>query len=124
MQQSTEIKHVKISTSIDLKKQQFQSSKERPELDPVLSALIGEDVKKSIDAKRNSEIEHVSTAANLVLTTPKSIYHNAGDTDVIDSIAGSSSEKKQVIIFIGTIYISKFPISTTSMFMFMLFMFI
>lgn len=83
-----------------MKKQQFYSSKERPELDPVLSALIGEDVKKSIDAKRNTENEYVPTTANPVLTTSKSLRRNgaADDSVVVDSIAGSSSEKKQVRI--------------------------
>lgn len=99
-QQPTEIKYTKVASAIDLKKQQFFSSKERPELDPVLSALIGEDVKKSIDAKRSSEIDYIPTTSNPILTTSKSLRRNgaADDTVVVDSIAGSSSEKKQVHI--------------------------
>lgn len=96
--QVTEFKYAKAASAIDLKKQQFFSSKERPELDPALSALIGEDVKKSIDAKRSAELDYVPTTDNPVLTTSKSLRRSgaADDTVVVDSIAGSSSEKKQV----------------------------
>lgn len=96
--QVTEFKYAKAASAIDLKKQQFFSSKERPELDPALSALIGEDIKKSIDAKRSAELDYVPTTDNPVLTTLKSLRRNgaADDTVVVDSIAGSSSEKKQV----------------------------
>lgn len=71
-------------------------------MDPVLSALIGEDVKKSIDAKRNAEIDYVPTTTNPILTTLRSLRRNgaADDTVAVDSIAGSSSEKKQVLLLL------------------------
>lgn len=97
------------ASAIDLKKQQFQSTKERPELNPVLSALINEDIKKSIDAKRHAEFNSydssplseasklvVPTTAAPVQTTVKYIPKAHDDSVVVDSIAGSSSEKKQV----------------------------
>lgn len=97
---------MKSASAIDLKKQQFQSTKERPELNPVLSALINEDIKKSIDAKRHAEydlspLSEVTkvvepTTAAPVQTTVKYIPKAHDDSVVVDSIAGSSSEKKQV----------------------------
>lgn len=103
---------MKSASTNDLKKQQFQSTKERPELNPVLSALINEDIKKSIDSKRHaeydfsplSEVPSVTAAAALsqpttvapVQTTVKYIPKARDDTVVVDSIAGSSFEKKQV----------------------------
>lgn len=98
---------MKSASSVDLKKQQFQSTKERPELNPILSALINEDVKKSIDAKRHAEYDFSSssepskvrvepTTAAPVQTTVKYIPKAQDDSVVVDSIAGSSSEKKQV----------------------------
>lgn len=105
----SEIKYMKSASAIDLKKQQFQSTKERPELDPVLSALINEDIKKSIDAKRHTEydlspLSEASkasvepTTAAPVQTTVKYIPKAQDDSVVVDSIAGSSSEKKQVLM--------------------------
>lgn len=99
-----DIKHIKPASSVDLKKQQFQSSKERPELNPVLSALINEDIKKSIDAKRHAEFEQsttyspqpVSTTLFPTQTTVKYIPITNDDSVIVDSISGSSSEKKQV----------------------------
>lgn len=95
------------ASSIDLKKQQFQSTKERPGLDRALSELINEDIKKSIDAKRHAEYDlsplaEASTAPQPttvapVQTTVKYIPKAQDDSDVMDSIAGSSSEKKQVL---------------------------
>lgn len=95
---------MKAASAVDLKKQQFQPTKERPELNPVLSALINEDVKKSIDAKRHAELEYEPkslaqsqpTTALPVLTTAKYVPKANDDSVVVDSIAGSSSEKKQV----------------------------
>lgn len=89
-----------------MKKQQFQSTKERPELNPVLSALINEDIKKSIDSKRHAEFEQSTTAfpqtvSTTVLpgqTTVKYIPITNDDSVIVDSISGSSSEKKQVDI--------------------------
>lgn len=80
-----------------MKKQQFYSTKERPELNPVLSALINEDVKKSIDAKRHTE-EYHPTTPNPVLTTVKPVHRVNDDSVVVDSMTGSSSDKKQVKI--------------------------
>lgn len=99
-QPSTEFKYTKVASAIDFKKPQFHSSKERPELDPVLSALIGDDVKKSIDAKRSSEIDYVPTTDYPILTTYKNVRRNSAvdDSVVVDSIAGSSSDKKQVYL--------------------------
>lgn len=94
---------MKSASAIDLKKQQFQSTKERPELNPVLSALINEDIKKSIDAKRHAEFELApssslpqQTTQAPVQTTVKYIPKARDDSVVVDSEAGSSSEKKQV----------------------------
>lgn len=98
---------MKSASATDLKKQQFQSTKERPELNPVLSALINEDIKKSIDAKRHAEYDFspLSEASKAavepttvapVQTTVKYIPKAQDDSVVVDSIAGSSSEKKQV----------------------------
>lgn len=100
---------MKSASAIDLKKQQFQSTKERPELNPVLSALINEDIKKSIDAKRHAEydlsplpeastVSHPTTVQPPVQTTVKYIPKTHDDSVVVDSIAGSSSEKKQVLV--------------------------
>lgn len=104
---------MKSVSANDLKKQQFQSTKERPELNPVLSALINEDVKKSIDSKRHAEYdfrslsEVPSVTASAALSQPTTVapvqttvkyIPKAHDDDsvVVDSIAGSSFEKKQV----------------------------
>lgn len=100
---------MKSASASDLKKQQFQSTKERPELNPVLSALINEDIKKSIDAKRHAEydlsplpeastLSHPTTVQPPVQTTVKYIPKTHDDSVVVDSIAGSSSEKKQVLV--------------------------
>lgn len=111
------MKYMKSASAIDLKKQQFQSTKERPELNPMLSELINEDIKKSIDHKRHaeydlnplSEVSSVSAAAALahptttvapVQTTVKYIPKANDDSVVVDSVGGSSSEKKQVYIYI------------------------
>lgn len=104
---------MKSASAIDLKKQQFQSTKERPGLNPVLSALINEDVKKSIDAKRHAEYDFSplpeasavaqQTTAAPVQTTVKYIPKARDDSVVMDSIAGSSSEKKQVFHIIEKI---------------------
>lgn len=104
---------MKSASAVDLKKQQFQSTKERPELNPVLSALINEDVKKSIDAKRHAELElepeslaqSQSTTALPVLTTAKYVPKSNDDSVVVDSIAGSSSEKKQVDLYANIAFI-------------------
>lgn len=90
-------------------KKQFYSTKERPELNPVLSALINEDIKKSIDSKRHAEYDFsplaeaqsvpaasiLSTTAAPVQTTVKYIPKARDDSVVVDNIRGSS-EKKQV----------------------------
>lgn len=99
---------MKSASAIDWKKQQFQSTKEKPGLDPVLSVTINEDVKKSIDAKRHAEYDlsplpEASTLAQPttvapVQTTVKYIPKAHDDSVVVDSIAGSSSEKKQVLV--------------------------
>lgn len=106
--QPSEIKYLKSASGIDLKKQQFKSTKERPELDPVTSILINDDVKRSIDAKRHAEYDlsplpEASTVAQPttsapVQTTVKYIPKAQDDSVVVDSIAGSSSEKKQVSV--------------------------
>lgn len=87
--------------AVDLKKQQFQSTKERPELNPLLSALINEDIKKSIDAKRHAELELTPTPQSHISlttlipeqTTVKYIPKSNDDTVSVDTITGS---KKQV----------------------------
>lgn len=97
MQHPTEVKYSKATSSVELKKQQFYSTKERPELNPVLSALINEDIKKSIDAKRHAETEYIpTTASSQPLTTERVVPRNRDDSVVVDSITGSSGEKKQV----------------------------
>lgn len=75
-------------------------------MNPVLSALINEDIKKSIDAKRHAEYDFSPlsevtkvvepTTSAPVQTTVKYIPKAHDDSVVVDSIAGSSSEKKQV----------------------------
>lgn len=97
----SEIKYVKTASSVDLKKQQFYSTKERPELNPVLSALINEDVKKSIDAKRHAEESQFpsTTTVKPVLTTSKNKPKAVDDDVVVDaSDKPAGAGKKQVCI--------------------------
>lgn len=89
---------------------QFSSTKERPELNPVLSELIGEDIKKSIEAKRQVEQSHHVTTFRPTLTTDRSAAAAAAaaadllSTEINDGLVDQSisldeagSENKQVI---------------------------
>lgn len=84
---------------------QFSSTKERPELNPVLSELIGEDIKKSIEAKRQVEQSHRVTTFRPTLTTDRSqaaadllsTEINDGLVDQSISLDEAGSENKQVI---------------------------
>ncbi|XP_031640835.1 uncharacterized serine-rich protein C215.13 [Contarinia nasturtii] len=96
--------------AIDLDKHSFHSTKNRPELDPITSALINADVRQSIDAKKRhaeydssplSEASKVgttivtTTTSAPVQTTVKYIPKAQDDTVVVDSLVDSTSEKKQ-----------------------------
>ncbi len=91
----------KLSDSYDLP-QQFSSSKERPELNPVLSALINEDVKKNIEAKRQIELDWQPTTFKPILTTtsrPLSSSAQLVNNGLVDqsfSLDEAGSENKQV----------------------------
>lgn len=91
-----------MSENYDLP-QQFSSSKERPELNPVLSALINEDVKKNIEAKRQIEQDFQPTTFKPTLTTTGSPLSssaqlvNNGLVDKSDSLDEAGSENKQVM---------------------------
>lgn len=105
---------MKSASSIDLKKQQFFSTKERPELNPVLSALINEDVKKSIDAKRHAEESQYpsTTTVKPVLTTSRNKPKAVDDQVVVDSAdKPAGTGKKQVRILSGNVsgFICVFP---------------
>lgn len=91
-----------MSENYDLP-QQFSSSKERPELNPVLSALINEDVKKNIEAKRQVEQDNdriQPTTFKPILTTtarPSSAQLvNNGLVDQSISLDEAGTENKQV----------------------------
>ncbi|KAJ6644380.1 Host cell factor, partial [Pseudolycoriella hygida] len=90
----------KLSENYDFP-QQFSSSKERPELNPVLSALINEDVKKSIESKRQIEIDLQPTTFKPILTTTNSPISssaelvNNGLVDQSISLDEAGSENKQ-----------------------------
>lgn len=91
-----------MSENFDLP-QQFSSSKERPELNPVLSALINEDVKKSIEAKRQIELDLQPTTFKPILTTtgrPLSSSAQLVNNGLVDqsiSLDEAGSENKQVL---------------------------
>lgn len=91
----------KLSENYDIP-QQFSSSKERPELNPVLSALINEDVKKSIEAKRQVEYDYEPTTFKPVLTTtsrPMSAAAQLVNNGLVDqsiSLDEAGTENKQV----------------------------
>lgn len=89
----------KLSENYDLP-QQFSSTKERPELNPILSALINEDVKKSIEAKRQIELDWEPTTFKPVLTTtdrpPSAQLVNNGLVDQSISLDEAGTENKQV----------------------------
>lgn len=90
----------KLSDNYDLS-QQFSSSKERPELNPVLSALINEDVKKSIEAKRQVELDWQPTTFKPILTTTtrpvvSAELVNNGLVDQPFTLDEAGSENKQV----------------------------
>lgn len=84
---------------------QFSSTKERPELNPILSELIGEDIKKSIEAKRQVEqSSHRVTTFRPTLTTDRSAAVDLLSTEINDGLVDQSisldeagSENKQVI---------------------------
>lgn len=83
---------------------QFSSTKERPELNPVLSELIGEDIKKSIEAKRQVEQSHRVTTFRPTLTTDRNSAADLLSTEINDGLVDQSisldeagSENKQVI---------------------------
>lgn len=82
---------------------QFSSTKERPELNPVLSELIGEDIKKSIEAKRQVEQSHRVTTFRPTLTTDRSASADLLSAEINDGLVDQSisldeagSENKQV----------------------------
>lgn len=94
----SEVKYTKLSGALDVKNKQFYSSKERPELNPVLSALINEDIKKSIDAKRSAETTpepFLTTTTALPILTTTTRKSTANDPESLDE---AGSENKQVII--------------------------
>lgn len=100
-------------SSEDLMQQQnpqnLLSTKERPELNPVLSALINEDVMKSIESKRAIEesIEQTATPATVNILTTSQQPIKASDDDVLNEglvdqsvnleEAGSESNQKSRI---------------------------
>ncbi|XP_055922532.1 mucin-5AC [Eupeodes corollae] len=102
--------------------QNLLSTKERPELNPILSALINEDVMKSIEAKRAIEQEQLDDVAAddknedlvdvslttevlpIVLTTSKNnLMKNAPNSNLYDTqtnlfAAGSENQKSRIQI--------------------------
>lgn len=79
----------KVNADRSIIKENLQSfqSKEKPELNPVLSALIGEDIKTNIEQKRAAE-NYFPTTANPILATTKK-------TNLVDKYESAGTENKQ-----------------------------
>lgn len=107
---------IKLLDDDIMQKQQTQnllSTKERPELNPVLSALINEDVMKSIESKRAIEeseqpaVEEVTLSGANVLTTTQKPSKSADDianeglidqSIVLDEAGSENNQKSRIQI--------------------------
>lgn len=91
----------RLSENFDLHQRMFSSTKERPELSPILSELINDDIKKNIEAKRQTELQSTllnPTTFRPTLTTDRISTFKISDGLVDQTIAldEAGTENKQV----------------------------